>query len=1161
MRGSERRNHRLKRTGMVFSAVGLVMTVFLAIGQVGLIAASADGWNDRSGGSASTRNGGSTDSVKVRTAAAAPRNDGAKGDLVAGPVVNNLAIVTNQVDSFEGILAGTSDWVTSNLCAGNGPCYKELDNVPERMLLKGLTPGTEYTFTVYLDAFDGAGHPGFSNLNQGHVEAGASGLSVAQNADLSCGGGTCLSYTFTFTATAANAEIRWNAQVALGAHRFGGSSLSSQLAEANKTLPLPVNDILLDVRAHKFNDLNGNGTQDAGESDLEGWTMTLYSGPSCAGNPIDVAGNAGTDTNPGVTDASGNVDWTNLSASDGDQNGRFSVQETLQGGWSNTTPLCQEVSIIGTQNQAIFGNQRLASNLTITKSADVTSIGPNSQFTYTVTVTNTGNGQATGVVVTDDLPNSLIPRSATFDVDPGNPGGSGTCDISSGDVVRCPGSGQGTITLAASDPNSQSDTVVVTIRVETGNTCRILHNTASVDWAENPNPSTPLTSNRVDVTVTGCRIAISKVASTVSPTAGSPFSYSILAESLDVLPVTNVTITDTIPANLSIVSATYDVNPGAGGGTGSCSISGQDVTCAVGTLAGHDNLTGDGPDAVKVIITVQAPNTCVQIDNKAAVQWAENGTKPPVESNTATVTVTGCAPGLTLAKTGGDVVSGQDITWTITVTNNGNADATNVAISDTLPAGFTFVSSNPGSPICTETGGVVSCALGTLAAGQDTTVDITATAPTTCGPYTNTATGTFGTEQTIPQATGSGDVTGCSPGLTLHKSGPASVGVGGTVTYTVTVGNTGNADAANVTVTDAVDASLTNVQANASQGSCSVVANGVSCDLGTIPAGGSATISISGTAPTATCPTITNQAFIGELGSEIVTTTVTGCTTPPPPPPPPSPTPGIHIVKDGPATAHVGDTITYTFDVNLISGSPSLTNVTVTDPICDGGTLTGPAGDDGDSVLEQAETWGYTCTHVVTSSDPDPLPNTATAEGHSGGTTVTDDDSHEVDIVHPAIQIQKQARPQSGSPGDEITYTYTVTNTGDVELFDISVDDDVIGHICDIASLAPGESQECTATYTIPEDSPAHIRNVAVAEGHDEWGVQVRDEDTEVIDFVLGQTITPTTTPPTKTPPGGTAFTGSSAVIPLSVVALILLTAGTALLWAGRRRGRHATTR
>jgi uncharacterized repeat protein (TIGR01451 family) len=1138
---------------MVFSLVGLVMTVFLAIGQVGLIAASADGWNDRSGGSSSTRDAGSSDVIKVQSDAAAPRNDGGKGNVSAGPVVNNLAIVSNQVDAFEGILAGTTNWVTSNLCAGNGICYKELENVPERALFKNLTSGTVYTFTVLVDAFDGAGHPGFSNINSPQAVSGATGLSMVQNANVACGGGSCLSYTFTFTASAANAEIRWNAQLALGAHLFGGSSLSSQLAEANKTLPLPVNDILLDIRAHKFNDLNGNGTQDAGEPDLAGWTMTLYSGPSCAGNPVDVTGNAGTDPNPGVTDANGNVDWTNLSRSDGDKDGRFSVQETLQGGWTNTTPLCQEVTISGGANQAIFGNQRLASNLTITKSADVTTIGPNGLFTYTVTVTNTGNGQATGVVITDDLPNSLIPQSATFDVDPGTAGGTGTCDIATGDIVHCPGAGQGTITLGASNPNNQSDTVVVTIQVKTGNTCRVLHNTASVDWAENPSAGTPVSSNRVDVTVTGCSIAISKVASTVSPTAGSQFIYTILAESLDIQPVTNVTITDTIPANLSIVSATYDVNPGAAGGTGNCSVSGQDVSCSVGTLAGYDTTTGDGPDAVKVIITVQAPNTCVQIDNKAAVQWTENGTNPPVESNTATVTVTGCAPSLTLAKTGGDVAYGQDITWTITVTNNGNADATNVAISDTLPAGFTFVSSNPGSPTCTEAGGVVSCNLGTIAGGQSTTVDITATAPDTCGPYTNTVTGTFGTEQTIPQATGSGDVTGCSPGLTLHKTGPGSVATGGNVAYTVTVGNTGNADSANVTVTDSVDADLTNVQATPSQGSCSVVGNAVSCDLGIIPAGGSATISISGTVPTGTCPAITNQAFIGELGSEIVTTTVTGCTTPPPPP-----TPGIQIVKGGPDTAHVGDTITYTFDVSLISGSPSLTNVSVTDPICDAGTLAGPTGDDGDSVLEQGETWGYTCTHVVTSSDPDPLPNTATVEGHSGGTTVTDDDSHEVDIVHPAIRIQKQARPQAGSPGDEITYTYTVTNTGDVTLFDISVDDDVIGHICDIASLAPGDSKECTATYTIPEDSPAHIRNVAVAEGHDEWGVQVRDDDTQVIDFVLGQTITPT---PTKTPPGGTAFTGSSELIPLSVVALMLLTAGTALLWVGRRRSRQATTR
>jgi uncharacterized repeat protein (TIGR01451 family) len=291
---------------------------------------------------------------------------------------------------------------------------------------------------------------------------------------------------------------------------------------------------------------------------------------------------------------------------------------------------------------------------------------------------------------------------------------------------------------------------------------------------------------------------------------------------------------------------------------------------------------------------------------------------------------------------------------------------------------------------------------------------------------------------------------------------------------------------------------------------------------------------------------------VGELGSNTVTTEVTGCQ----PPPPPA---GIQIVKGGPALAHVGDTITYTFDVRLAANSTSLTNVTVTDPICDTGTLSAPTGDDGDGVLEQGETWSYTCTHVVTETDPDPLPNTATATGRSGNTTVSDQDSHVVDLIHPAIQIVKTANPRSGAPGETITYTYEVTNTGDVTLTDISVDDDKLGHICDIASLDPGDSETCTASFRIPTGTnPPFIRNVGTAVGTDPLGETVRDDDPATIDVVLGQTVTPT---PTKTPPGGTSFTGAAAAIPLVGLALLFLTLGSGLLWIGGRRGRHVARR
>jgi uncharacterized repeat protein (TIGR01451 family) len=272
-----------------------------------------------------------------------------------------------------------------------------------------------------------------------------------------------------------------------------------------------------------------------------------------------------------------------------------------------------------------------------------------------------------------------------------------------------------------------------------------------------------------------------------------------------------------------------------------------------------------------------------------------------------------------------------------------------------------------------------------------------------------------------------------------------------------------------------------------------------------------------------------------------------------PAPPPPANAPGIVIVKGGPAFAHVGDTITYTFAVELGAGSPPLSNVTVVDPICNSAPVLGSqTGGDLDGTLESGETWSYSCPHLVTATDPDPLPNTATASGTAAnGTTVSDQDSHVVDLIHPAINIAKSAKPQTGSPGDTIVYTYKVTNVGDVDLVNISVDDNVIGHVCDIPLLHPKDSVTCTASFVIPANANIKIDNIGVAVGQDELGVPVRDEDTARITVVLGVTITPN-------PPGGVAFTGSAAVVPLTALALMLLLVGSGLLWAGRKRDRRA---
>jgi hypothetical protein len=215
-----------------------------------------------------------------------------------------------------------------------------------------------------------------------------------------------------------------------------------------------------------------------------------------------------------------------------------------------------------------------------------------------------------------------------------------------------------------------------------------------------------------------------------------------------------------------------------------------------------------------------------------------------------------------------------------------------------------------------------------------------------------------------------------------------------------------------------------------------------------------------------------------------------------------APTPAIQIVKDGPALVHRGDTITYVFEVTNI-GNVELFDVELTDPRCDTGTI--EPGDDVDTSLAVGEVWHFTCTHLVTQADPDPIPNTVTVRGDTdegeGGDEVTDTDDHVVDIIHPAIVIVKTVSDGSVPVGTVVTYTYVVTNIGDTTLFDISVDDDILGHIGTIPSLAAGAFTTLTATSTV---GTAPVTNIGTASGTDVLGETVTDDDDALVTPILG---------------------------------------------------------
>ena len=218
----------------------------------------------------------------------------------------------------------------------------------------------------------------------------------------------------------------------------------------------------------------------------------------------------------------------------------------------------------------------------------------------------------------------------------------------------------------------------------------------------------------------------------------------------------------------------------------------------------------------------------------------------------------------------------------------------------------------------------------------------------------------------------------------------------------------------------------------------------------------------------------------------------------------------------------LGEEITYQITA-VNDGNLTLTDVVVTDDL---------TGDEWTiESLAPGESKNFTAVYKVTEKDilEGEVVNTATAEG-----TSPDPEEPEVpvtpgkkedptDTPKANLFVEKTAQPDADGVynlGDEIAYTIKVVNNGNVTVTDIDVADDLTGATWEIESLAPGEAEEFTTSYTVNEDDILNgsITNVATIEGTDPDGEPVENEGTETVstdttDSHMTVTKTTTSTP------------------------------------------------
>ncbi|MEU4669435.1 hypothetical protein AB0F91_15970 [Amycolatopsis sp. NPDC023774] len=420
--------------------------------------------------------------------------------------------------------------------------------------------------------------------------------------------------------------------------------------------------------------------------------------------------------------------------------------------------------------------------------------------------------------------------------------------------------------------------------------------------------------------------------------------------------------------------------------------------------------------------TVTAPDD----DVTSAAKVTGTSTLGDALDGSATTRIDVLHPAITLAQQVDKAAyrAGDPVTFTVTATNTGDVSLHDVAVTDAK---------------------VDACArtIGTLAPGQHTTGTCTANAP-----VPDTSASVAGTDPLGKTVTANAElkVPLIAPALDVTKTvDPAVVHAGEPVTWTITVRNTGDSPLNPVVVTDAATP-------------------GCARTFGALAAGEQQSF------PCVANPALTTTNTVTATGTDLSGQPVTDTA---------SATakvihPALSLTKTAaPVQVREGDRVTFTVTLKNTGDAP-LDDVAVADNRTPGcvrkfGTLAPQA------------TQTYQCD-LLAPGDDFTDPAVATGKDELGKQLSVTADAP-VDVIHPAVAVTESAAPAQVREGDRVTFSVTVSNTGDVELDDLAVTSSQVPDCAkQLGVLTPGGKQAFTCTTVAGKDG---FTNSVTATGAD----------------------------------------------------------------------------